>query len=180
MLLPIKVSLHDDSGPAGQVLSYLFGKGRKRNYFETMRDSYEEYVTDFYTLSSEVIKLALQKNNLPMLIHCTAGKDRTGFLISLIQRALGISQDQVMEHYMSSNDSVKAFQEMMRKRYHMFTFLKVSFDKFTPLMEVHREYLQAAYNLIDRDFGSLDTYLQEKLGLTGQEQTILENILLDP
>jgi protein-tyrosine phosphatase len=144
-----------------------------------MRASYQEYAADFQDVAAEVFRLVLQQERLPMLVHCTAGKDRTGFIISLLQRTLGVPMDQVLDHYMVSNDSVKAFQETMAQRYRLFTIMGSSYEKFSPLMEAHREYLQAAYDLINRQFDSLDMYLNGHIGLSEEGCASLKRIFLE-
>jgi len=177
--IPIKASSHNDSAPIWQVLSYMFGKGRNNDYKDMMMRTYAEYAARFQDSFGRLVRLAADPANLPILVHCTAGKDRTGFAVSLIQRALGIPHKLVLDHYMASNASVKSFQETMRKRYSVFPAFEASFEKFTPLMEVHQEYLQAAYDLIDRQFGTLDSYLKENLGITMKNLAALERSFLD-
>ena len=46
---------------------------------------------------------ALDEIGGPLLIHCTAGKDRTGLLVALIQRALGVPCDAVMDEFVRTN-----------------------------------------------------------------------------
>src|SRR5207244_12131730 len=66
---------------------------------EVMRDSYRSYVQKntqhFRTLFAHLLE-----DRAPLVIHCTAGKDRTGFACALILHTLGVSGDIIPEDYL--------------------------------------------------------------------------------
>lgn len=93
--------------------------------------------------------------NTPLLFHCTAGKDRTGFASALFLSALGVSRETVMEDYLLSN-------ECLEKRY----AAGVDYTDVTaPLYTVRPEYLQAAFEVVDHRYGGPEKYLAEQLGV---------------
>ena len=69
---------------------------------EVMRDSYSGYVQNntqhFRTLFAHLLE-----DRAPLVIHCTAGKDRTGFACALILHTLGVPEDIISEDYLLTN-----------------------------------------------------------------------------
>ena len=55
--------------------------------------------------------------NQPAIVHCTAGKDRTGVLIALILGLLGVPDDAIIEDYAMSAVSMRKLQERLAERY---------------------------------------------------------------
>jgi len=177
--LPIKVSSHDDFGPFRQMISHLFGKGRNRDYSGVMVDSYREYVSRFQSTFARLFRLILEPGSLPLLVHCTAGKDRTGVSISLVQRALGVPEDTVMNNYLESNRAALLLQQTLEERYRMGAIFGFTFDQFSPLMEARTQYLRAAYDEISRICGTVETYLLQQVLLSRQELASVKNTLLN-
>src|ERR1035437_8010473 len=69
---------------------------------EVMRDSYRNYVR-YNTPSFRALFAHLLEDSAPLVIHCTAGKDRTGFACALILHALGVPDDLIAEDYLLTN-----------------------------------------------------------------------------
>jgi protein-tyrosine phosphatase len=107
--------------------------------------------------------------NLPrgaFLVHCSAGKDRTGVASALILHALGVSRASVMGDYMLTNQVIDYDGYVLPRlvaRYEP----DVLPDKelVMALAGVHETYLQSAYAAIDAQFEDVEGYLQEALGL---------------
>lgn len=175
---PVQVSSHKDHGPFREMLSHLFAAHRNKDYHKMMENSYREYVSQFQLTFARVVRLASDPSNLPMLVHCTAGKDRTGFSISLIQRALGVSQETAMQNYLLSNRAVESLKQTMQERFGSTSFLGLSYEHFTPLMEARAAYLESAFDEIDKMYGSLGGYLKDGLAITGEEISSLTKTFL--
>jgi protein-tyrosine phosphatase len=177
--LPIKVTMHNESGFVGQLISLSLGQGRRLNYNNVAREMYQEYVTGFCAEFSQVIKLATDSRNLPLLIHCTAGKDRTGFACSLIQLLLGVPFEVVMQDYLLSNDYLRQFKIDMLNNLKLFAVLGVPVQRFLPLFEARRDYLTAAVEQIQHDYGAIEDYARQGLGLSDDDRTRLNELLLE-
>jgi len=175
--IPIKAKMHNESKFIFQLFSVLFGKARKIDFHEAFKQVYREYVTDFRTEFSAIIKLVVDSSNLPLLIHCTGGKDRTGFACSLIHLILGVPVEMAMQDYLLTNDYSHQFKAQMIKRLKRFAFLGVSIQKFYPLLEARREYLNAALHKISMDYGSIEDYFYK--GLDFSETERLRHLLLE-
>jgi protein-tyrosine phosphatase len=117
--------------------------------------------------------------NLPALVHCTQGKDRTGFAAAIVLLALGVSEETVMQDYLLTN--VYTASEVERRLLYLRLWLFSSDDaeNLRPLLQVRREYLQAALDIIHEDYGSIDAYLTSALDLDAQDRQRLQSMLLD-
>ena len=103
----------------------------------------------------------------PVLIHCAAGKDRTGMLAALTHHLLGVSQDDLIEDYLLTNIAVDlhgrapAIAEQLKG----LTGRTASHDAVVAFMGVEASYLDAAIAAIAERHGSLDGYLEQALGV---------------
>lgn len=96
------------------------------------------------------------------VIHCTAGKDRTGWAIAVLQRLSGASLDDVMADYLMSNAEMEgAYRPMLD------SFAAAGGDaaSLSDMIFVRPEYLDAAVTLMHRVHGGLDDYLRTVLRL---------------
>jgi protein-tyrosine phosphatase len=105
----------------------------------------------------------------PQLFHCTAGKDRTGFAAALVLHAVGASPDEVMRDYLLTNERFKPGAWS--------TTLPPQVARV--LYRVQPEFLQAAFEAAAQDYGSLDGYLDEGLGLGPRERDRLAALYLE-
>ncbi|HEX7323626.1 MAG TPA: tyrosine-protein phosphatase [Mycobacterium sp.] len=103
-----------------------------------------------------------------VLTHCFAGKDRTGFVVSVVLEAAGLDRDAVVADYLRSNDAVPALRaqimEMIRQRSEaevtpeVLTFTEARLSD--EVLGVRADYLVAARRSIDENYGSLAGYLR--------------------
>ena len=177
--LPVTVSKRFEDSRMRMLFSLKFGKGRRADFHALTVQSYRSFVTDYQAEFGQVLRLAGDENSLPLLIHCTAGKDRTGFAASLLQLLLGADPDTVMQGYLASNDLLSTYQQEMQQRMKSLPRLGISLEKFLPLFEARPEYLQAAWDQILQDYGSLEEYIHQGLGLEKIEQDRLRRLLLE-
>lgn len=98
------------------------------------------------------------------VIHCTAGKDRTGWAIAVLQRLCGTDVDDVLRDYLGSNVGMEhAYRPMLES----FASEGGDADALADMIFVKPEYLEAATSLMHRVHGGLDRYLEDALGLDG-------------
>jgi protein-tyrosine phosphatase len=99
---------------------------------------------------------------LPATFHCTAGKDRTGWAEAVFLSIMGVPREAIMRDYLLSNDYLKA------KNDRTLAALEGRIDSalLEPLLGVRPEYLQAGFDAADKDYGSMDLYVRNGLGLS--------------
>ncbi|OBI45951.1 phosphotyrosine protein phosphatase [Mycobacterium kyorinense] len=121
----------------------------------------------------------------PVLAHCFAGKDRTGFMVAVVLEAIGIDRDAVLADYLRSNDAAAQLRErileMIQQRSEseltpeVMTFTEARLSD--EVLGVREEYLDAARRTIDETYGSLDGYLRDA-GITESDVDRLREALL--
>ncbi len=111
--------------------------------------------------------LALAEARGPVLIHCAAGKDRTGVLAALTHHVAGVADDDVIDDYLLTNDPARfarrgpGFQDYVEAA----TGRRPSEAAIRAAMGVEARYLAAAFAVIKAEHGSLDGYLEQAVGL---------------
>jgi protein-tyrosine phosphatase len=130
--------------------------------------------------------ISLLGEGRPVIAHCFAGKDRTGFTVAVVLEAIGMGRDAILADFLRSNDAVpqlrESILESIRNRAaetstpEIVTFAEARLTD--AVLGVSEEYLDAAKESIDREYGSLTNYL-DALGVTPGQVSRLRSALLD-
>jgi protein-tyrosine phosphatase len=158
--------------PVQAALGFAGGKG-EQFLLETYRD--------LVTLSSAQrsyrrMYLDIASGDVPALIHCTTGKDRTGWAAAALLMFAGASEEDVFDDYMLTNESLlPEFEEMFVQ------FEKLGGDRslLVPLLGVERKYLEAAVDEALRRYGTIDEYFASGLGLDDDSLQTLRTRMID-
>jgi len=100
------------------------------------------------------------------VFHCTAGKDRTGWLSAIVLTALGVDRESVIADYLLTNERAAEGRgaESRAKLLALLRQMVGERQPVAPLLDVRREYLQAAFDEAEARYGSMDAFLREGLG----------------
>ncbi|MCX5592286.1 tyrosine-protein phosphatase [Alcaligenes endophyticus] len=130
-----------------------------------MQKTYVEFVQNHSAQFARVFDQLLNTEQA-VLMHCTAGKDRTGFAVALVHSALGVAPDDIMHDYMLSQ---KYF-----KRPNLDDNRGLSDEVLDVVWGVEPAFLNAAFTQITQQYGSTQQYLQQALGLdTARQEQLL-------
>jgi protein-tyrosine phosphatase len=159
----LRASIQDPRQSAADRVRYMTDITR-----ELARNHHDEYRTLFELLLS---------TNTGFLLHCSAGKDRTGFGSALILAALGVDDEVIMADYLLTNEAVclRRFMDTRMRDYYGADFDEAS---LAAVGGVRPEYLQAAFDEIHTNHGSLTGYLQS-IGVDEAARQALRAKLLD-
>ncbi len=143
-----------------------------------MVEANRQFATTFTPQFREFIGVVQQAKGEPVVWHCSAGKDRTGFAAAILLRILGVPEDVVMQDYILSREYALAARQ---KELTLVRILKgeEAADKLQILLGVEEPWLQAAFDTIDETYGSFDNYVSEALGLSDEDVTALRAELLE-
>src|ERR1700687_992315 len=136
---------------------------------EVMRESYRNYVRH-NTPSFRALFAHLLGDRAPLVIHCTAGKDRTGFASALILHSLGVPDDLIAEDYLLTN-------RFYRRDPTASSDLPEEVKQV--LARVEASFLAAGFEAVRADYGDLENYLTDGVGLGAGERAGLEARYLD-
>lgn len=145
------VELNIDCGDSRAILLAI----DNGNGSQAMKNVNRSLVRDYSQIFREFFSLISDKENLPLLFHCTAGKDRTGFAAAMFLSALGVSREDIFNDYMLSASGVKK----------KFSAALLAMPALAPVVAVRADYLLAAFEEIEANFGSLKDYLTTRLGV---------------
>ncbi len=118
--------------------------------------------------------------SLPAVIHCTAGKDRTGVAIALILLLLGVPDDVVIGDYSLSNRSAARWIEEARGQIDPRRAPGLRVEQLYPLLGAPPIILENALAHLRQQYGSVEGYLTGPAGLTPAELERLRAALLEP
>jgi protein-tyrosine phosphatase len=137
--------------------------------FVSLPSARQAYGQLFASLADETL--------LPALFHCTAGKDRTGWAAAALLTLLGVPKSAVMEDYLRSNEYVlPRYQKAIEE------FVAAGGEPAIPaaFFGVKAEYLEAAFDEVEKRYGTIERYACEGLGIDTARQETLRSLYLAP
>ena len=174
----IKLSIPSDGKVSKEIKKVLSGE-LKIDMKDYLIDANKDFVLNQQHIFAEFIREIIKSNGEPVLYHCTAGKDRTGFATVLILSILEVDRETIIEEYMFSNDCIeKTINQQLAKVCRIMDIEHKDSFKLLPLMYVNLDYINTAFNTIDYVYGGMDNYIRSGLGITNKEIQKLKNILL--
>lgn len=134
-----------------------------------MRQAYTAYALEWSDRYRTLFEHVLRPGSLPLLFHCSAGKDRTGFGAALILTALGVPREAIKLDYLATNRLWRSDSELANR-------LPPTVAEV--LLRVHPELLDVAFDAILREYYSIETYFEQRLGLDATARETLCDLLL--
>ncbi len=130
----------------------------------------------------EFIQSIIAADGKPVVWHCTAGKDRTGFAAAILLRILGVPMDTIYQDYLLSNKAQEQSYkyEITYALYWVMENKQVASELVRLMGSVEKPWLEAAFAEIDKDYGSFDAYVHDFLGLSEADISKLKSVLLEP
>jgi len=188
-LLPFPdLSAIEEDAPHEKAFERMGGTGTDESVAAAagryMTEEYQRFPTLPGSRRAVARVVSLLADERPVITHCFAGKDRTGFTVAVVLEAIGVGRDAILADYLRSNDAVPQLRsrllEMMENRAN---------DRVTPeaitfadarlteeVLGVREEYLDAARRSIDENYGSLRGYL-DAAGVSADDVAALRSAL---
>jgi protein-tyrosine phosphatase len=113
----------------------------------------------------------IAQGEVPVLVHCAAGKDRTGIAIALLLAVLDVPIETIIEDYLLTNTcdilqfTLTQYQAQLGVAAGDHPLLTMPDDIRRVLFAAHVDYLQAAFDQLARDHGDVIEYLRREVGV---------------
>jgi protein-tyrosine phosphatase len=144
---------------------------------------YARFVSDEFCIAQyrRFIRLLFEPREKAVLWHCAGGKDRTGVGALLIQELLGVSREDIMADYLSTNvylkDEIDHLMDMMAEKSEGMSedgikAMRVFFD-------AREEYLLTLYSEAEKKYGGIDGFIRDGLGVSDAERELLRKKYLE-
>lgn len=132
--------------------------------------SYAGYPEKYAPACGAILRRLVAEDAPPLLFHCTAGKDRTGFAAAVVLEALGVPRETIMEDYLLTNrhwDRGNREPEGLPQ------------EIYEPVFSAREEYLAASWATLDREHGGLEGWLDNAVGFGAEERERLRAAMLE-
>ena len=147
--LPVGDTVDGDISMVDQIF-----EGRLRSVSEDdMAGLYLQMIGSYGERFAQLVAIAADVDHLPMLFHCTAGKDRSGIASALLLEALGVDRETVLDDYCLSNElrSHQRIKELAPE----FAKINIDIDDVRAILSAPRGVMSAVLAEIDDRFGRL-------------------------
>lgn len=119
----------------------------------------------------------LQEDAASVLVHCAAGKDRTGFAVAVLLHALGVTPEAILADYLLSarpqcvNNPLRRAMvaDIVSRMTGVVTGSAMVESMVDAIMDVRPAYLQTALEAVNADYGSMDGYILRNTGLDARD-----------
>jgi protein-tyrosine phosphatase len=162
-----------------QIMWFLITNSKKLNFEKFIKDHYMNNAFVRTKEIGQIIKLLSDVNNLPALIHCAAGKDRTGLLSAIIQLIAGVEREKVLEEYLSTNIFMKEKMKSAELIIRRMSLFQIPPERIKPLLQVQPDYLDDVLNELFTKYYTIENYLSEACGVESGTIAKLKSLILE-
>ena len=128
---------------------------------------------------TKFIRDCINSNEGAVLFHCAAGKDRTGFAAAILMKLLGVGDEDIQQDYLKTNAERKEANEHILEGYKQKGLSASQLIALNILYSVKEEYLQAAFEAIDAEYGSFEEYVKNGLSVADSDIELLRGLYLE-
>lgn len=148
---------------------------------EGMKSIYKEIILDQTARRGyrHFIQMLTRQREGAVLFHCYAGKDRTGIGAAIILTILGVSEDDIFNDYMKTNEQRAAANLLILDEAKQNGYCNAQLEGLEKLMSVDASYLEEMYKTISECFGSFADYIADGLAIKQEEIELMKQIYLE-
>jgi protein-tyrosine phosphatase len=132
---------------------------------------YQHLPVDQAAVYGRMLQTLLLPDALPALVHCTSGKDRTGFGVSVLLTALGVPRETILEDYVLTNRYRRDLGFMLGH--------DVDAEVLDAVKAADPQFLLAAFEVMDTHWGGVDAFFQHGLGFSDEDRARLQDLMLE-
>ncbi len=145
---------------------------------QNMIDGYRQFPMEMHKGLRKVLDILLDELSYPVLMHCTAGKDRTGFVAAVLLGTAGCDEKTIIADYMNyKRENLDADAKRYASSFAKYG-VEVQVESTYPYLLAKEEYIRAMLESISEKWGSISGYLDKHIGFTGDMQRRIRDFLI--
>lgn len=129
-------------------------------------------------LIGDILRLIADPANRPILLHCTAGKDRTGLTIALLLTLLGVPDEAIMADFSLSNLFYEEVRRSIERDAARLAVFGIQANNLRPFLVAHPDSLRLTLAHIRQKYGTVENYVCGRGRVEPTLITQLQNELL--
>jgi len=150
-----------DSSVKPKVLPLLWKGTNQNELIQIYIQAYRDMLNDLLPRWRLFLESLADEEALPILIHCRAGKDRTGLVTALLLKTLGVEPSDIRRDYLASNAGFPKTVLWRVRLLQLLTFGLLRVDNLRFILYCREDYLDAAFLALENEFGGIDQYLKK-------------------
>lgn len=164
-----------DYGPEQVALRY-------KNYTRATPDGFVSAYRDITANAPDaygtIFKHLAKQSPEPCLIHCTAGKDRTGVFVAMLFMLAGVDDDTIAREYSLTDQGLASLKPLFIERLLKNPALEGNLEGINNMVSSKKENMLASLDMLRQEYGAPGRYMQERCGLSDTElQQLKQNLL---
>lgn len=132
---------------------------------------YKDIVTYSHASICSALKLLTDKENIPAMLNCAHGKDRTGIVSALVMHIVGKSKEEIFQDYAKSAEGLQAMKDRLYKE------IVVNLHMCPSFTTAEESTMEELFKFLSTEYGTVDNYL-EFIGFSQKEQDLLRENLI--
>ena len=158
-----------------QKLIHLASRYSNGRASKLLNEMYPKMVREEFCIQGirRFFELLLEHEDGALIWHCTSGKDRTGLTGALLLHVLGADWDTIVQEYLHTNEQIREYREHILEVLRKNQIEEETIQQVTILESVDLAYLENCWQAMTQDWGSVDFFLEKRLGLTAEKRCLL-------
>ena len=174
----IDVPIELENRAREKIQPLMTKRGAAGEVVEVLKQMYRDLADEAWPQAGQLFQILQSAEAYPVLIHCRAGKDRTGFMCALVQQAVGVERAAIFQDYLETNNHFGLVTPRVERMMKIFSLGRLQIENVRASLSAREEYLQAALDQIEQHHGGLAAYL-DQCGITSIEIETLRGLLLE-
>ena len=151
-----------EAGGSGEFLEKMYGQMAEENRCQ-------KKIRDFF-------ESLMEHQEGSFLWHCTSGKDRTGVTGALLLYALGADMETIKEDYLYTNEQNFQYREKLLEKMRKRGAEEDVIEEMEVLESVDWAYVEKFFDMLKKQYGSIDQFLEDQIGLTNEKKKLLSDL----
>ncbi|KAK0226492.1 protein-tyrosine phosphatase-like protein [Armillaria fumosa] len=149
-----------------------------KDEIQTFLEVYEEILTIAGPAFNAILRHLIDKPEEPILVHCTAGKDRTGLVCAVLLMILGVDDQDIVNDYALTTHGLEPAIPMLTTRFQKNSVFRNNIEGAMKMGSSRPETMVATPQMIREKFGGAEGYIKAYTSLEDQDIEMLRQSLL--